>query len=60
MEDESRRTRALRDRLLAGLAEPGGVVVNGSMTDRLPHNLHVSFLGDDGESLLIGISEIAG
>jgi cysteine desulfurase len=59
MEDESRRTRTLRDRLLAGLAAAGGVVVNGSMTDRLPHNLHVSFLGVDGESLLIGISDIA-
>ena len=29
------------------------------MEHRLPHNLHVSFLGVDGESLLIGIGDIA-
>jgi cysteine desulfurase len=58
--DESRRLGALRDRLLAGLtAELDGVVVNGSLEHRLPHNLHVSFDGVDGDSLLIGISDIA-
>jgi cysteine desulfurase len=35
------------------------VSVNGSIEHRLPHNLHVSFAGVDGESLLIGISDIA-
>jgi cysteine desulfurase len=59
MADESRRTAALRDRLLTGLRAAGGLVVNGSMDHRLPHNLHVSFLGVDGESLLIGIGDIA-
>ncbi len=59
MDEESRRTSALRDRLLAGLRAAGGLVVNGSMDHRLPNNLHVSFLGVDGESLLIGISDIA-
>ena len=50
----------MRDRLLAGLtAELDGVIVNGSMTARLPNNLHVSFDGVDGESLLIGIGDIA-
>ena len=29
------------------------------MDDRLPHNLHVSFAGVDGESLLLGIGDIA-
>jgi cysteine desulfurase len=29
------------------------------MDHRLPHNLHVSFDGVDGESLLIGIGDIA-
>jgi cysteine desulfurase len=50
---------ALRDRLLTGLSALGGVIVNGSLTHRLPNNLHVSFEGVDGESLLIGISDIA-
>ena len=60
MPEESARLARLRDRLLAGLtAELDGVVVNGSMAARLPNNLHVSFAGVDGESLLIGISDIA-
>jgi cysteine desulfurase len=57
---ESARLTALRDRLLAGLREGlDGVTVNGSMAHRLPHNLHVSFANVDGESLLIGIGDIA-
>jgi cysteine desulfurase len=58
--EESRRLSALRDRLLAGLtAGLDGIVVNGSLEHRLPHNLHVNFEGVDGDSLLIGISDIA-
>jgi cysteine desulfurase len=60
MDEESTRLRRLRDRLLDGLnSEIGGVTVNGSMTERLPNNLHVSFDGVDGESLLVGIGDIA-
>jgi cysteine desulfurase len=51
MTDESERLRALGDRLNAELhARLDGVLVNGSMTDRLPHNLNLSFTGVDGES----------
>jgi cysteine desulfurase len=57
---ESARLARLRDRLLAGLrAGLDGVTVNGSMDHRLPNNLHVSFDQVDGESLLVGISDIA-
>ena len=60
MTEESARLARLRDRLLAGLrASLDGVVVNGSLEHRLPHNLHVSFESVDGESLLIGIGDIA-
>jgi cysteine desulfurase len=60
MTEESARLARLRDRLLSGLtAELPGVIVNGSLERRLPHNLHVSFADVDGESLLIGISDIA-
>ena len=59
-EAESARLRALRDRLLAGLsAGLEGIAVNGSLEHRLPHNLHVNFEGVDGDSLLIGIGDIA-
>lgn len=46
----------LRDKILGRLTE---VFVNGSMEHRLPGNLNLSFAGVDGESLLMGISEIA-
>jgi cysteine desulfurase len=60
MADESTRLGRLRDRLLDGLTSAlGGLVVNGSLEHRLPNNLHVSFERVDGESLLIGISDIA-
>jgi cysteine desulfurase len=60
MAEEGARLQRMRDRLLAGLtAELDGVIVNGSMTARLPNNLHVSFSGVDGDSLLIGIGDIA-
>ncbi|MCZ2153489.1 MAG: aminotransferase class V-fold PLP-dependent enzyme, partial [Bryobacterales bacterium] len=60
MAEESTRLAGLRDRLLnrilAGLDE---VYVNGSMEHRLPHNLNVSFAYVEGESLLMGIHDIA-
>ncbi|MBI2833150.1 MAG: IscS subfamily cysteine desulfurase [Acidobacteria bacterium] len=60
MADESRRLQALRDRLLHGLTRNlAGIDVNGSMTDRLPNNLNVSFAGVEGESLLMGIGDVA-
>jgi len=61
MRDEASRLGALRDRLLDGLrARLGdGVHVNGVMAPRLPHNLHVSFDGVEGEALLMALSDLA-
>lgn len=59
MADESRRTAALRDRLLAELQEAGGVHVNGSMVRRLPNNLNVWFEGIDSEALLVSVPDVA-
>ena len=60
MQREAERVGELRDRLLAGLTEGvGGVTVNGSTTARLPHNLNVSFERLEGESLLVGLDDIA-
>ena len=57
---ESRRVGALRDRLLDGLrSRLDGVAVNGSLAARLPHNLNVSFEGLEGESLLVGLDDVA-
>jgi cysteine desulfurase len=46
----------LKDRLLASLDE---VYINGTMEHHLPNNLNVSFAYVEGESLLMGINEIA-
>ena len=60
MAEEAARLGALRDRLLDGLrTRTGGVHVNGTMTPRLPHNLHVSFDGVEGEALLMALSDLA-
>ncbi len=60
MAEEAPRVARLRDRLLEGLRDgAGGVRVNGSVTDRLPNNLHVTFDGVDAESLVISIGDIA-
>ncbi len=61
MDGEARRLSALRDGLLAGLSSrlPGAVHVNGTMKPRLPHNLHVSFDGVEGEALLMALADLA-
>jgi cysteine desulfurase len=58
--EESSRLAARRDRLLAGLrASLDGLRVNGSLQRRLPHNLHVSFEGIEGEALLMALGDLA-
>ncbi len=58
--DDALRIGRLRDRLLAGLGERlDGVTVNGSLAARVPHNLNVSFEGIEGESLLVGLDDVA-
>jgi cysteine desulfurase len=60
MPEESARLAALRDRLLAGLrARLQDVRVNGTLERRLPHNLHVSFDGVEGEALLMALGDLA-
>ncbi len=57
---EAARLTALRDRLNDGLHRHlDDIFVNGSMEHRLPGNLNVSFAYVEGESLLMGISDIA-
>ena len=60
MAAESARLRGLRDRLLDGLrGRLDGVVVNGTLDHRLPHNLHVTFEDVEGEALLMAIGDLA-
>lgn len=59
MSSESQRVGALRDRLLAGLQQIPEIEVNGSLSHRIPHNLNVSFSYVEGESLMMGIKDVA-
>jgi cysteine desulfurase len=59
MAAENERMRALRDRLWKGLSEIEAVYLNGDLEHRVPHNLNVSFNYVEGESLLMGIKDVA-
>ena len=59
MATENERIRALRDRLWSGLSEMEAVYLNGDLDHRVPHNLNVSFNYVEGESLLMGIKDVA-
>lgn len=60
MATDSARTRALRDRLNQKLHENlDELYINGSMEHRLPGSLNISFAYVEGESLLMGINDVA-
>src|ERR1700742_470913 len=60
MENEMAYLRGLRDRLKAKLeSELDYIHVNGSWEHRLSGNLNVSFVYVEGESLLMGINDVA-
>ncbi len=56
---DSAHVRVLRDRLLSRLQTIPQIRVNGHMEQRVPHNLNVSFEFVEGESLLMGIKDVA-
>ncbi|KAF3325616.1 cysteine desulfurase 1 [Carex littledalei] len=60
MEYETQRVTGLQERLLNGIqSRLDEVVVNGSMEHRYPGNLNISFAYVEGESLLMGLKEVA-
>jgi cysteine desulfurase len=60
MAAESARLGGLRDKLRRTLeTELDEVFINGSMEHRLPNNLNMSFAYVEGESMLMGIKDIA-
>jgi cysteine desulfurase len=57
---ETKKLSALRDRLKNALmSQLDECFINGSMEHRLPHNINISFAFVEGESLLMGINDIA-
>ena len=60
MPEESKRMAYLRDKLRGKLEkELDEVYINGTMEHRLPNNLNISFAYVEGESLLMGINDVA-
>ena len=59
MATENERIRMLRDRLYKGLKDIPEVFINGDMEQRVPHNLNISFNYVEGESLIMGVKEVA-
>ena len=59
MAQDNAKARHLQQRLLAGLKDIEQVFVNGHLTQRVPHNLNISFNYVEGESLIMGIKGLA-
>ncbi|MEZ5528559.1 MAG: IscS subfamily cysteine desulfurase [Porticoccaceae bacterium] len=59
MTEEAQSILQLRDRLWKGLTDLEAVHLNGSMTQRVPGNLNVSFAYVEGESLIMALKDLA-
>ena len=60
MVSDTARLLALRERLNEKFHQNlDEIYINGSMEHRLPHNLNISFAYVEGESLLMGINDVA-
>jgi cysteine desulfurase len=59
MGTEQERIRFLHNKLLSGLQGMEQVFVNGDLTQRVPHNLNISFNYVEGESLIMGVKGLA-
>ncbi|CAN0917674.1 Cysteine desulfurase, mitochondrial [Linum grandiflorum] len=60
MEYDEKRIKGLQDRLLNGIrSKLDCIVVNGSVERRYAGNLNISFAYVEGESLLMGLKEVA-
>lgn len=56
---ENERIRMLHRRLVEGLTRIEQVFINGHLTQRVPHNLNISFNYVEGESLIMGVKGLA-
>lgn len=60
MEEESKRIKALTDRILKGIqTKLPQVYLNGDAVQRAPGNLNLSFAHVEGEGLMMGIKELS-
>lgn len=59
MQQEMQRIQALRDRFWQGLQVLDGIQLNGDAEQRIASNLNISFADVDGETLLMGLKDLA-
>ena len=59
MAQDTAKALALHQRLLSGLKDVEEVFLNGHASQRVPHNLNMSFNYVEGESLIMGIKGLA-
>lgn len=59
MAAENERIRLLRHKLLSGLRDIEEVTINGNLEHSVPHSVNASFHYVEGESLLMGIKNVA-
>jgi cysteine desulfurase len=59
MHEENKKIAALQQRLMDGLRGIEQVFINGHETQRVPHNINMSFNYVEGESLMMGIKGLA-
>jgi cysteine desulfurase len=59
MVQENKKIGALQQRLMNGLKGIEQVFINGHETQRVPHNINMSFNYVEGESLIMGIKGLA-
>ena len=59
MAAEGVRVLALRQRLLSGVQDMEQVFVNGTLEQRVPGNLNISFAFVEGESLIMALKDLA-
>lgn len=59
MEQDREHVLRLRNRFLEGINDMEEVHINGSLEQRVPHNLNVSFAYVEGESLIMSLKDLA-
>jgi len=59
MDQDNAKAAALHKRLVDGLSDLEQVFLNGHATQRVPHNVNMSFNYVEGESLIMGIKGLA-
>ena len=59
LQKDYEHAKAMCDRLLEGVKDMEEVHINGSLEQRVPHNVNISFAFVEGESLIMSLKDLA-